>query len=102
MKGVKLKAPEYPCTFMVKPDPDGFGYDIRFYNQIMGDMPIGNRLSKGDLPNIARKADTLEEAELLCEKWQIWLTTDSQSIHTSSLALKGSSSRRQDKRTWIG
>ena len=40
MKGVKLKAPEYPCTFMVKPDPDGFGYDIRFYNQIMGDMPI--------------------------------------------------------------
>lgn len=102
MKGVKLRAPEYPCKFIVKPARDGFGYDVRFYNQIMGDQPIGNRLSKGNLPEIARKADTLEDAELLCREWQNWLTTDSQSIHTSSLALKGSSLRRRDKRNWTG
>lgn len=101
MKSIKVTT-DYPCSFISKPSKDGFGYDVRFYNQIMGDTPIGNRLSKGSLPEIARKADTLEEAELLCKEWQTWLTTDSQSIHTSSLALKGSLSRKRDKRTWTG
>lgn len=102
MKGSKAKPADYICKFITKPCPEGFGHEVRFYNQIMGDSPIGNRLSKGNLPEFARKADTLEEAELLCEKWQNWLITDSHSIHTSTLALKGSLSRKRDKRGWIG
>lgn len=102
MKGSKTQTSEYICKFVTKPCDDGFGYEVRFYNQIMGDTPIGKRLSKGNLPEIARKADTIEEAELLCKEWQKWLTTDSQSIHTSFLAQGRSSSRKRGKKSWIG
>ena len=81
MKGVSV--PKYDTYFMVEPSREGFGWDVRFYNQIMGSMPIGLRLSKGSLPNFARNADTKEDAELLCKEWNNWLKTDSQAIRLS-------------------
>ena len=80
----------------------GIGYEIRFYHEALGTSPIGNRLSKGNLPQLDRHAGTQEEADLLCSKWNDWLKNDPQSIYTSMTRPKRKSLRKRDARAWIG
>jgi len=89
MKGVK--APEYIRKFI--PKKSGNIYKVRFFHEPIGDMPIGARLSKGNLPNLAREAGTIEEAEVLCEEWNQWLKSD-KSIPIYGSRKKRSSSQR--------
>jgi hypothetical protein len=45
---------------------------VRFYSELMGDAPVGCRLSKGSLPNIGLEADNHEDCVLLCKEWNDW------------------------------
>lgn len=69
MKGVK--APDYVRKFVVREIKDG--YEIKFYSEIMGETPIGERLSRaGGLPSISKTAEDRAEAMRLCEEWNTW------------------------------
>ena len=49
-------------------------WEIRFWNRVTGDGPIGPRLTRGDeLPDIPARAAERDEAEAHRVKWQEWL-----------------------------
>ncbi len=49
-------------------------WEIRFWNRVTGDGPIGPRLTRGDeYPDIPARAAERAEAEAYREKWQEWL-----------------------------
>jgi hypothetical protein len=70
MKG--LAATELDRTaIMVK---SGDLWEIRFWNRVTGDGPIGPRLTRGDeYPDIPARAAERDEAEAHRVKWQEWL-----------------------------
>ena len=89
MKGVK--PPEYirECRAV----PEGDGVAVKYFSEVMGFQKIGAKLSKnGNLPEIPKYADKMEDALILLEKWNKWLKEES--IHSSGRAKKRSSSRR--------
>ena len=89
MKGVK--PPVYIREFRAVPEGDGVA--VKYYSEIMGFQKIGAKLAKnGNLPEIPKYADKMEEALILLEKWNKWLKEES--IHSSGTRRKRSSSRR--------
>ena len=49
-------------------------WEVRFWNRVTGDGPIGPRLTRGDnLPDIPARSAERDEAEAHRERWQEWL-----------------------------
>lgn len=89
MKGVKR--PEYIRE--IRAFKEGDGVCLKYFSEIMGNQIIGAKLSKnGNLPEIPKYADKMEDALILLEKWNKWLKTES--IHSSGTRKKRSSLRR--------
>lgn len=77
MKSTKPKPPEQDRSIIVV--KDGGGYELRVWNRLLGDAPIGARLARKDgMPNLPTKAQTFQTAIGLLQQWQKWL--DSQPI----------------------
>ena len=67
---------------------DGSGYELLYYNRLMGVSKVGPRLQRsGDFPDLPTKAPTYADAEQLREKWQAWL--DKTKIITRRKGAKG-------------
>lgn len=97
MKGVKV--PDYIRE--IRALEEGGGVVLKYYSEPMGYQNIGLRLSKtGELPNIPKKADNMEEATLLLEAWNKWLNKES--IHSSGSQKKRSSSQKSKGSTSTG
>ena len=72
MKSVKPKAPNQDRTIIIVKDGDGF--EMRVWNRLTGDGPIGMRLARKDgLPNLPVKTSTFNDALQLLDRWQAWL-----------------------------
>ena len=70
MKGVSK--PEMDRTVIIV--KDGPNFELRVWNRLLGDAPIGARLAKkGDLPALARKTESFNTAMDLQARWQRWL-----------------------------
>lgn len=80
MKGVK--SPEYIRKFIPKKGKDG--WIVRFYSELMGEGPVGARLSKGSLPKLGLRADSEAECVLLCDEWNEWYKTEWESKKRAS------------------
>ena len=53
---------------------DGDGWEVRVFNRITGDGPIGPRLGRGDgMPDIPVRAETRTEADQHRDRWQQFL-----------------------------
>ena len=54
----------------------GRHYFLRYWNAVMGEMPIGPRLARGvdcRFPSLATKAETKMEGEELKCQWESWM-----------------------------
>ena len=70
MKGVSAPNPDR-SIIVVK---DGDGYELRVWNRLLGDAPIGARLArKNGLPDLPIKATNFQTAIDLQTRWQAWL-----------------------------
>ena len=70
MKGVSAPSPDR-SIIVVK---DGDGYELRVWNRMLGDAPIGARLARRDgLPDLPIKASNFHTAIDLQTRWQQWL-----------------------------
>jgi hypothetical protein len=68
----KTKPPEQDRSIIVVKDGDG--YELRVWNRLLGDAPIGARLARKDgMPSLPTKVATFQTALGLVEGWQKWL-----------------------------
>ena len=52
----------------------GKGYELRYWNRVMGDTPLGPRLTRKDpYPSFPTKTETRMEAEEYQRRWEQWL-----------------------------
>ena len=67
-----VKPPEVDDTIVIVRDGDGF--ELRYFNRLLGCSPIGPRLARGEgLPELPVSASTFALANDLRERWQVWL-----------------------------
>ena len=72
MKSTKPKPPEQDRSIIIV--KDGNGYELRVWNRLLGDAPLGARLGRKDgFPQLPRKASTYQSALGLVQQWQTWL-----------------------------
>ena len=62
-----------PC-FVVRPAVRNLGWEVRFFNEELGESPVGPRLAKGTrYPNeIGTHFDFKEDAEIASRSWTDW------------------------------
>ena len=72
MKTIKPLAPSPDRTVIIVRDGDG--WELRVWNRLTGDGPIGARLCrKGSLPELDIKTKSHSSALDLQKRWQAWL-----------------------------
>ena len=57
---------------------------MRFHSELMGDGPVGGRISKGSLPELGLRADSEAECVLLCDQWSTWYRDEWESSKKAS------------------
>jgi hypothetical protein len=70
---VKPDAMPYDHSIVIVKD-DNRGYELLYFNRLMGCSKIGARLGRGEgIPDLPTKSPTRSGAEQLREKWQAWV-----------------------------
>jgi hypothetical protein len=70
---VKPDAMPYDHSIVIVKN-DNRGYELLYFNRLMGCSKIGVRLGRGEgIPDLPTKSPTRSGAEQLREKWQAWV-----------------------------